>query len=101
MGRVPRDPPYSNKSLVGLADHRYATVPVDPPYIERLTTTTMNCQDYLYHNVPPQQLARRWFLKECGVGLGAIALGQLAGSKPAQAAVVGGYRRAALMVTRG
>src|SRR5262245_5274721 len=49
----------------------------------------MNCQDHLYTNIPPQALARRWFLKECGVGLGAIALGQLAGAKPAQAAVVG------------
>jgi hypothetical protein len=39
----------------------------------------MNCQDYLYRNANPKQLARRWFLKECGVGLGAIALGQLLG----------------------
>src|SRR3990170_1265289 len=46
----------------------------------------MNCQDHLYQNVPPQALARRWFLKECGVGLGAIALGQLANSRPALAA---------------
>jgi hypothetical protein len=46
----------------------------------------MNCQDHLYRNVPPQTLARRWFLKECGVGLGAIALGQLAGARPAVAA---------------
>jgi hypothetical protein len=40
---------------------------------------SMNCQDHLYQNVPPQSLARRWFLKECGVGLGAIALSQLHG----------------------
>src|SRR5882757_1521805 len=46
----------------------------------------MNCQDYLYRNVPPQTLARRWFLKECGVGLGSIALGQLAGAGTVQAA---------------
>jgi hypothetical protein len=38
----------------------------------------MSCQDHLYRAIPPDQLARRWFLKECGVGLGAIALGQLA-----------------------
>ena len=38
----------------------------------------MSCHDHLYQNVPPDALARRWFLKECGVGLGAIALGQLA-----------------------
>jgi len=46
----------------------------------------MNCQDHLYRNIPPQQLARRWFLKECGVGLGAIALGQLAGGQQVFAA---------------
>src|SRR3954471_16616311 len=46
----------------------------------------MNCQDHLYRNIPPQTLARRWFLKECGVGLGAIALGQLAHSDAARAA---------------
>src|SRR5438132_1870445 len=45
----------------------------------------MNCQDYLYRNANPKLVARRWFLQECGVGLGAIALGQLLG-KVAQAA---------------
>jgi hypothetical protein len=40
----------------------------------------MNCQDHYYRNIPPRILARRWFLKECGVGLGAVALGQLAGA---------------------
>jgi uncharacterized protein (DUF1501 family) len=39
----------------------------------------MNCQDHLYRNIPPRTLARRWFLKECGVGLGAVALNQLVG----------------------
>src|SRR3954469_3801091 len=47
---------------------------------------TMNCQDHLYRNIPPRSLARRWFLKECGVGLGSIALGQLAGAATARAA---------------
>src|SRR6266436_2875969 len=28
-------------------------------------------------NMYPQQIARRWFLQKCGVGLGAMALGQL------------------------
>src|SRR5260370_10381061 len=28
-------------------------------------------------NMYPQQIARRWFLQQCGVGLGAMALGQL------------------------
>src|SRR4051794_12198588 len=46
----------------------------------------MNCQDHLYRNIPPQSLARRWFLKECGVGMGAIALGQMAGVRAAEAA---------------
>src|SRR5215210_694742 len=46
----------------------------------------MSCQDHLYRDIPPQALARRWFLKECGVGLGAIALGQLAGTRSVQAA---------------
>jgi hypothetical protein len=52
----------------------------------------MNCQDHLYRNVPPRQLARRWFLEECGVGLGAMALNQLAGAPLARAAAsaVGG-----------
>src|SRR2546430_2706459 len=39
----------------------------------------MNCQDYLYRNANPKLVSRRWFLKECRVGLGAIALGHLLG----------------------
>ena len=39
----------------------------------------MNCQDYLYRNTNPKLLARRWFFQECGIGLGAMALGQLLG----------------------
>ncbi len=46
----------------------------------------MNCHDHLYRHVPPRQLARRWFLKECGVGLGALAFHHLAGALPARAA---------------
>ena len=30
----------------------------------------MNCQD-------PKEVSRRWFFEQCGVGLGAVALGQL------------------------
>src|SRR5688500_7110835 len=45
----------------------------------------MNCQDHLYRSIPPHALARRWFFIECGVGLGAVALSQLAGT-PAKAA---------------
>jgi uncharacterized protein (DUF1501 family) len=40
----------------------------------------MNCQDYLYRNRNPKQIARRWFLGQCGVGLGAMALSQLLGA---------------------
>jgi hypothetical protein len=46
----------------------------------------MNCHDHYYQGIPPQQLARRWFLKECGVGLGSIAFGQLAARSATAAA---------------
>src|SRR5262245_37378120 len=39
----------------------------------------MNCHDRFYRGANPGLLARRWFLRECGVGLGAMALGQLLG----------------------
>ena len=39
----------------------------------------MHCQSHLHRHVPPQQLARRWFLRDCGIGLGAVALQQLTG----------------------
>ena len=37
----------------------------------------MNCQDHLYRNHDPRELSRRWFLQNCGVGLGGLALSQL------------------------
>ena len=37
----------------------------------------MNCHDQLYACSPPRVNSRRWFLKECGLGLGKIALGTL------------------------
>ena len=37
----------------------------------------MNCQDHLYRHADPRQVTRRWFLEQCGVGLGAITLRQL------------------------
>jgi hypothetical protein len=37
----------------------------------------MNCQDYLSRNLKSKEVARRWFLQQCGVGLGAIAFSQL------------------------
>src|SRR6266540_2135036 len=37
----------------------------------------MNCQDHLYRGHNPKQISRRWFLRDCGVGLGAVALASL------------------------
>ncbi|HEX5444120.1 MAG TPA: DUF1501 domain-containing protein [Pirellulales bacterium] len=45
----------------------------------------MNCQDHLYRHHDPKQLSRRWFLQECGVGLGGLALGQLLAGNAAAA----------------
>ncbi|HWE40382.1 MAG TPA: DUF1501 domain-containing protein [Isosphaeraceae bacterium] len=39
----------------------------------------MSCQDHLYRGQNPKLVARRWFFRQCGVGLGAMALGQLFG----------------------
>src|SRR5438876_1823668 len=37
------------------------------------------CQDHLYRGMKPRDLAGRWFLQQCGVGLGAIAFSSLLG----------------------
>jgi Protein of unknown function (DUF1501) len=37
----------------------------------------VNCQDHLYRNRDSKDVTRRWFFEQCGVGLGAMALGQL------------------------
>lgn len=37
----------------------------------------MNCQSHLYRGMDRKQITRRWFFEQCGVGLGAIALGGL------------------------
>jgi hypothetical protein len=34
----------------------------------------MNCEDYRYRGHDPKVLARRWFLGQCGVSLGSLAL---------------------------
>jgi hypothetical protein len=39
----------------------------------------MHCQSHLHRGVSPNSLARRWFLQQCGVGLGAAALAELSG----------------------
>jgi hypothetical protein len=37
----------------------------------------MNCQSRLYLGQDPKLITRRWFFRQCGVGLGAIALSEL------------------------
>jgi uncharacterized protein (DUF1501 family) len=37
----------------------------------------MNCQSHLLRGLSRQDITRRWFFKQCGVGLGSIALGNL------------------------
>ena len=37
----------------------------------------MNCQSHLHRGQHPLNVSRRWFLQQCGVGLGAVALGGL------------------------
>jgi hypothetical protein len=37
----------------------------------------MNCQPHLYAGQDPRLVTRRWFFRQCGVGLGAIVLGEL------------------------
>jgi hypothetical protein len=46
----------------------------------------MNCESHLHRGLDPTALARRWFLKDCAVGLGAAALAELAGVRAAMAA---------------
>ncbi|HEX4646112.1 MAG TPA: DUF1501 domain-containing protein, partial [Verrucomicrobiae bacterium] len=46
----------------------------------------MNCQTHLFRPQHPLAVSRRWFLKECGVGLGAIALRGLLGENAVAAA---------------
>jgi hypothetical protein len=52
----------------------------------------MNCQSHRFRGADPRDVSRRWFLQECGVGLGALAFGQLmrregrAGEAPAMTA---------------
>jgi hypothetical protein len=46
----------------------------------------MNCQDHLYCGHDPRLVTRRWFFQDCAVGLGAIALAELLGARPAHAA---------------
>ncbi len=40
----------------------------------------MSCHDHLWRGLDGRTISRRWFLDQCGVGLGAMALSQLAGA---------------------
>ncbi|NJR12569.1 DUF1501 domain-containing protein [bacterium] len=37
----------------------------------------MNCQSHLYRGQDPRDVTRRWFLRDCRVGLGGVALSSL------------------------
>jgi len=37
----------------------------------------MSCSDHLYRGLSPKDVSRRWFLRQCSVGLGSIAFAQL------------------------
>src|SRR5437870_5634847 len=37
----------------------------------------MSCHDRFYRNLHPRLISRRWFFEQCGIGLGAMALGNL------------------------
>ena len=39
----------------------------------------MNCQAHFHRGQDPKHISRRWFFRDCGVGLGSIALAQLLG----------------------
>src|ERR1700677_3932749 len=41
----------------------------------------MNCHDSVYRGSDPRTLSRRWFLQQCGVGLGAMSLAELLGGR--------------------
>src|SRR5688572_15377950 len=47
----------------------------------------MNCHDHLYSLNPPRLNSRRWFLRECGLGLGKIAAASLLAGVTTRAAL--------------
>ena len=48
-----------------------------PAIISRLNVSSMNCQQHLLRGTDPTNVTRRHFFRECGVGLGKIALASL------------------------
>jgi hypothetical protein len=45
----------------------------------------MNCQTHLYRGQDPKLITRRWFFRDCAVGLGTLALAELLGGRAATA----------------
>jgi hypothetical protein len=45
----------------------------------------MNCESHLYRHQDPRLITRRWFFRDCAVGLGSIALAELLGAKASAA----------------
>src|SRR4029077_13207728 len=52
-----------------------------PPLVELCLAMTegksMNCQSHNYRGQDPKLTTRRWFFRDCAVGLGALALAEL------------------------
>src|ERR1043166_2964145 len=58
--------------------HKTNSLPLEVSFrTGMLSSVAMNCQCHLYRGQDPKLITRRWFFEQCGVGLGAIALGQL------------------------
>ena len=53
----------------------------------RKNEAALNCQTCFYRGQDPRLISRRWFFRDCAVGLGAIALADLLG-QTAHAALV-------------
>src|ERR1043166_6760505 len=58
--------------------HKTNSLPLEVSFrTGMLSSVAMNCQCHLYRGQDRKLITRRWFFEQCGVGLGAIALGQL------------------------
>src|SRR5947209_10638664 len=49
----------------------------------------MNCQTHLYRGQDPRLVTRRWFFRDCAVGLGSLALAELLGAGAPSATAAG------------
>jgi hypothetical protein len=48
----------------------------------------MNCQTQFHRNTSQATLNRRWFLQQCGIGLGGMALSGLLSAEQASASAI-------------